>query len=46
MLGVKDRQTLEHKTDAESVSGILDDLERSDYERLGGQAKRALEAFK
>lgn len=41
MLGVKDRQTIEHEVDPESVSTILDKLE-SDYGSLGKQAGQAI----
>jgi hypothetical protein len=46
MLGVKDRQTIEQGIEGESISSLLDTLERTNYEEFGKQAQHTLEAFK
>lgn len=38
ILGVKDKTTLEHEV-GESVGDLLDEIERTDYDKLGQQAK-------
>lgn len=40
MLGVKDKQTLEHDIDSENISHILDSLE-TDYKEFGIEASKA-----
>lgn len=42
MLGVKDRQNLEHKLEPTSITNILDSLEVDRYEEVGKQALKAL----
>lgn len=46
MLGVKDRQTIEQDIDENSISSLLDTLERTNYEEFGKQVQHALKAFK
>jgi len=40
MLGVKDRQTLEHDFDESTISNLLNGLEHTDYGKFGEQAKQ------
>lgn len=43
ILGVKDRQTLEHEV-GEGVTELLDEMERTDYDKVGQQAKKQVVA--
>ncbi len=43
LLGVKDRTTLEHEV-GEGVEDLLDKLERTDYDKLGREAKKQVVA--
>ncbi|MFA5768341.1 MAG: hypothetical protein WC871_02235 [Bacteroidales bacterium] len=42
MLGVKDRQTIEHEVDPETMGNLLDQLE-TNYGKLGATARQAID---